>query len=93
MTQVISQPHQFVFQAQELLQKLDQEVHYSGTGYWRHQFSHLSGREKPIYWYVAVAKGRFLYSGNDLWTADALLRAVQRYLPRTRQESAQHQLG
>jgi CheY-like chemotaxis protein len=93
MTRLLSQHCQFSFQAQTLLHKLVEHIQLEHTGYWRHQFARLAHRETPFYWHVAMVNGQILYSGNAQLSADALLRVVQRYVPRTRQEAVKVHLN
>jgi CheY-like chemotaxis protein len=79
---------QFSFQGQELSQKLLENIQPSTSGYWRHEFARLSGRETAFSWYLGVSEGQIVHSGSTPWSAAALLRLVQRYIPTIRQEPA-----
>ncbi len=88
MTQSIAQIDQFSFHAQELPQKLAEHVPLAGGGYWQSRFDRLSGRKQPFCWNLGVSKGKIFYSGRQLWTSQALIKVVQRYVSSTRQEAA-----
>ncbi len=83
---------EFSFPAKELPQKLLEYIHYGETGYWQHQFDRLANQPQPFEWNLGIVDGRILYSGNRTWSVQSLMRTVQRYIPRTHQESVKAQL-
>jgi CheY-like chemotaxis protein len=83
---LMSETRQFSFEAQELSHKLLNIIQPNASGYWQHQFSRLSGRETSFYWYLGIANGQIVHSGSTPWSAAALMRLAQRYIPEIRQE-------
>lgn len=93
MNQLIAtNTHQFSFPAQGLSQQLLEHIHV-GSGYWQYQFDRFADRQQPLYWNLGVANGRILYAGSRLWSAQMLLRVIQRYVIHTRSHTAKIQIA
>ena len=84
MNRLIATATQFSFPARELPAQLLEHIHGGETGYWQHQFDRLADRSQPLHWNLGIANGQILYSGSRFWSAQTLLRVVERYVPRTR---------
>jgi CheY-like chemotaxis protein len=74
---------QFSFSARELSKKLIQNIQDGKSGYWQHQFDRLADRKQPVYWSLGIANGQILYSGSRPWSAQMLLRVLDRYVVQT----------
>ena len=86
MNRLIATADRFSFSARELSQQLLAHTQHDKAGYWEHQFEMLAGREQILHWNLAIANGQILYSGNRLWSLQALKRVVYRYVVNTRNE-------
>jgi CheY-like chemotaxis protein len=82
---------QFSFPARGLSQQLLEHAH-AGSGYWQYQFDRFADRQKPLYWNLGMVNGRILYSGSRVWSAQMLLRVVDRYLIQTHSSVAKIQI-
>ncbi len=84
MSQSIATIKQFSFSARELPAKLLEHIHSGETGYWQHEFDQLADRQPSFYWHLGIGNGQILYSGNQIWSAQMLLRVAERYVPSIR---------
>lgn len=84
MSQSIATNNQFSFAARELPTRLLEHIQAGEIGYWQHQFDRLAGREPTFYWNLGIANGQIIYSGNRVFSAQMLLRVVERYVPHPR---------
>ena len=82
---------QFSFSARGLSPQLLAHIHNS-NGYWQHQFDRFADRQQPFYWNLGIANGRILYSGSRIWSAQMLLRVVERYVIQTHSHAAKLQI-
>jgi CheY-like chemotaxis protein len=82
MTDSSKQPRPFTFAAGQLLTTLIERLPESGTGYWEHQFDRLS-HTKNLPWYLAVDRGKILYSGGNKISAAGLMKILIRFVPPT----------
>jgi CheY-like chemotaxis protein len=82
---------QFSFSARGLSSQLLEHIH-NGSGYWQHQFDRFADRQQPLYWNLGIANGRILYSGSRMWSAQMLLRVVERYVIQTHSYAAKLQI-
>ena len=82
---------QFSFSARGLSPQLLEHIHNS-NGYWQHQFDRFADRQQPFYWNLGIANGRILYSGSRIWSAQMLLRVVERYVIQTHSHAAKLQI-
>ncbi|GAB4383767.1 MAG: hypothetical protein Kow00121_46210 [Elainellaceae cyanobacterium] len=78
----------FVFQAQELPQKLSQLSTDTSTGYWLFEFPAAHPTDRADRFYLALLQGKVIFSGNQKLSWHPLLAALQRYVPRLRSEEA-----
>jgi CheY-like chemotaxis protein len=92
MAQSITHSDRFIFQNQDLLDKLGEFIQPGQTGYWKFEFEQLSNREEAFYWQLAVVDGKILYSGGRRWSGKTLLSTLHRFTPQLRQEPAKGQL-
>ena len=75
----------FSFQTQDLLQKLSQVSHET-SGYW--QFTVYSETNSNLsFWFLALSRGRVVFSGTEKLSWEALLATLQRYILRLRNDS------
>jgi CheY-like chemotaxis protein len=81
MSRSIATTKQFSFAARELPAKLLEYIKSGETGYWQHQFDRFADRQPTFCWNLGIANGQILYSGNRLWSAAVLIRAIERYTP------------
>jgi CheY-like chemotaxis protein len=86
MNRLIATTELFSFQARELSEQLLKHAQNSKTGYWKHQFDKLADKEQVIHWYLAIAKGQILYSGDRLLSVPSLMKILYRYTLHTRNE-------
>ncbi len=94
---VIPATYGFAFQAQELPQKLSQisQVMLKGmlTGYWLCEFpvAYQTSQVRPLY--IALLRGRVVFSGNQQISWSDLIKILQRYVPRLRSSSARQAIA
>jgi CheY-like chemotaxis protein len=82
---------QFSFSARGLSPQLLEHMH-NGSGYWEHQFDRFADRQQSFYWNLGIANGRILYSGSRVWSAQMLLRVVERYVIQAHSYAAKLQI-
>jgi CheY-like chemotaxis protein len=85
---IFASPSNFVFQAQELSEKLSQSSLETLTGYWQCEFSVSPTNPRTHSWYLALSQGRVVFSGSQPLTWKSLLEVFQRYTPRLRSDEA-----
>lgn len=83
----------FVFQAQELSQKLSRTSHNTLTGYWLFEFPATNQRNRATPLYLSMQHGQVVFSGDKPLSWQSLLKTFQRYVPRLRSESARHSIS
>ncbi|MGJ3250495.1 MAG: response regulator [Elainellaceae cyanobacterium] len=94
---VVPATYGFVFQAQELPQKLSQASHdmLAGmlTGYWLCEFpvADRSSQVHPLY--IAFIQGRVVFSGDQQLSWHDLLKTLQHYVPRLRSSNATQKIS
>lgn len=81
-------PSTFTFRSQDLLDHLGQASQQMLTGYWLLQ-PEVSTAAPPLSpWYLALAQGRVIFSGQQLsW--ESLLAVLYRFIPRLREDRSQ----
>lgn len=75
---------EFLFNAENLAQKIEQESDSSLTGYWHHQFEDT---ENPLIhhnWYLGLLEGRVVFSDQQPLSLNSLLEIIERYSLRLR---------
>ena len=82
----------FTFQGQELPQKLSLASHGIGPGYWRCQLVASAGVKRMTSWYLALSRGRVIFSGTQQLSWPALKQTLQRYVPRLRSDGAKQDI-
>jgi CheY-like chemotaxis protein len=88
----VSVTDSFVFQTQELPQKLSQTSEGSLTGYWLCEFFPVGHNRYGEQFYIGLLQGQVVFSGQQIsW--EALIKALQRYVPRLRSEAAKHAIS
>lgn len=83
----------FLFQAQELPQKLYQASEVMPTGYWCHEFTSPRNFTEIGKWHLALSQGQVIFSGTQRLSWLGFLTAIQRYIPRLRSDYAQRVIG
>jgi CheY-like chemotaxis protein len=86
MNRLIATTDRFSFQSRELSEQLLKHLQNGRAGYWEHQFDRLADQEQVIEWYLGIAKGQILYSGNRILSVSSLMKILYRYTLHTRNE-------
>ncbi|MBD3886781.1 response regulator [Phormidium tenue FACHB-886] len=88
---VMSLSNSFVFQAQELAQKLTQSSEERLTGYWLCEFLIPDRNPQVEPFYIGLLQGKVVFSKQKIsW--EALLNLLQRYIPRLRSDIAKRSI-
>ncbi len=78
----------FSFQAQELPNKLSMASRLARTGYWQFRLAPSREEHQPEFWYLALAQGRIVFSGDEQLCWKTFLETLRRYVVRLRSPSA-----
>jgi CheY-like chemotaxis protein len=79
---------EFTFKAGELVEQLKQAWGESLTGYWRIELQDRQGNSLNKLWYLAVVKGKVVFSSKEKITWSALYDILRYYVMRLRQEKS-----
>jgi CheY-like chemotaxis protein len=84
--------YSFQFHAHELPQRLSQIAQKPQTGYWRFEFPQLAESKTASRWYLGLAQGKVVFSGNQPCCWSALFETLQRYVARLRVGDAKQKI-
>jgi CheY-like chemotaxis protein len=82
----------FSFQASELADKLKNASDETQTGYWQIQIADRKDASKFQNWYVAILRGRIIFSGAEKLSWASFVRILQRYMARLRNAQSKQAL-
>ncbi len=82
----------FSFQASELADKLKNASDETQTGYWQIQIADRKDASKFQNWYVAILRGRVIFSGAEKLSWASFVRILQRYMARLRNAQSKQAL-
>jgi CheY-like chemotaxis protein len=83
----------FSFLTSEFSEKFKLAFDNSLTGYWRVRVQKVRHQAAPQVWYIAVAQGKIIFSGQEKLAAISLTKVLQRYIPRLRTPKAREILN
>ncbi|MGL5881032.1 MAG: response regulator, partial [Xenococcaceae cyanobacterium] len=83
----------FSFQASELADKLKNASDETQTGYWQIQIADRKDASKFQNWYVAILRGRIIFSGAEKLSWASFVKILQRYMARLRNAQSKQALS
>ncbi|MGB3312559.1 MAG: response regulator [Nodosilinea sp.] len=87
------QPQKFLFNSQNLADKIEQKSDSNLTGYWHHTFHDDAGCLAEKSWWLGLAGGKIVFSGQQPLSIGYLLEIVERYVFRIRSKPTQSAIG
>ncbi len=85
-------PEKLVLEAHDLRHQLLRNSEGLSSGYWHLQVSPLSDPTSIHHWYLVLAQGRIIFTGNQELSWGPFISALQRFLPKLRTATAQAKL-
>jgi CheY-like chemotaxis protein len=79
---------EFTFKAGELVEQFKQLWGESSTGYWRIELQDRQGQKLNRLWYLAIVKGKIVFSGKEKLSWSSLYEVLRYYVMRLRQEKS-----
>jgi CheY-like chemotaxis protein len=78
----------FSFQTSELAEKLKQTSDETLTGYWQINIAERPGSSNVNAFYIALLRGKIVFSGTEKLSLASFFKILQRYVPRLRSPQA-----
>jgi CheY-like chemotaxis protein len=78
----------FSFQTSELAEKLKQTSDETLTGYWQINIAERPGSSNVNAFYIALLRGKIIFSGTEKLSLASFFKILQRYIPRLRSPQA-----